>query len=310
MLTKFLNPKNDLAFKRVFGTEDNKDIAIHFLNDIFGVTTNPIEEITFLQTVQIPETIGKRMSLVDMMCKDAHGDKFIVEMQVTDEPGFEKRAQYYAAKAYVEQREKKVAYKDLKRITFLAITNFVLFPEKEDYLSHHIILDKDTCEHDLKDFSFSFMELPKFKKDKHQLVSMTEKWAYFFKYAEDTKEEDLPLLIGEDYILKRAYDELNRFSWSDAELWSYESYEMKRISEQTILEGARAKGERIGLKKGEQIGLKKGEQIGLEKGEQIGLEKGRYKERLETARKLKQKNFSKQDIKELTGLTDDEIGRL
>ena len=36
MLAKFLNPKNDLAFKRIFGSERNKDILIHFLNDIFS----------------------------------------------------------------------------------------------------------------------------------------------------------------------------------------------------------------------------------------------------------------------------------
>ena len=52
IMTKFLDPKNDLVFKRIFGTEKNKDILIHFLNDIFERHDNPIVDVTFLKTVQ------------------------------------------------------------------------------------------------------------------------------------------------------------------------------------------------------------------------------------------------------------------
>ena len=52
IMTKFLDPKNDLVFKRIFGTEKNKDILIHFLNDIFERQDNPIVDVTFLKTVQ------------------------------------------------------------------------------------------------------------------------------------------------------------------------------------------------------------------------------------------------------------------
>ena len=70
MLNTFLNPKNDSAFKRIFGSEKNKDILIHFLNDMLGRNTNPVEEITFLPTVQDPETVALRSSRVDVICKD------------------------------------------------------------------------------------------------------------------------------------------------------------------------------------------------------------------------------------------------
>ena len=132
MLNKFLDPKNDLAFKRIFGSERNKDILIHFLNDLFGNTVNPIEEVKFLKTTQDPEVAAQRASIVDVLCHDANGDYFIIEMQVDSEPGFEKWAQFYAARTYIEQRERGVEYKDLKQVTFLAITKEILFPgEKE-----------------------------------------------------------------------------------------------------------------------------------------------------------------------------------
>jgi len=243
MLSKFLNPKNDLAFKRIFGAERNKDILIHFLNDIFGRTTNPIEEVTFLKLSQDPEIAALRVSIVDVLCKDAEGNRFIVEMQINNEKGFEKRAQYYAAKAYTEQRGQGIEFADLKEITFLAITDFSLFPEKKEYLSHHVVLDKQTFERNLKDFSFSFLELPKFKKTKDQLTTMTEKWAYFFKKADTTDEKDLPLIVGMDTILQKAYDELNRFSWTVEERRAYDSVDMKQAADRAVLQAAELKGE-------------------------------------------------------------------
>ena len=101
MFTKFLNPKNDLAFKRIFGSEKNKDILIHFLNDIFGRTTNPIEDVIFLKTAQEPKVAAQRVSIVDILCRDTQHNRFIIEIQVAHESGFIKRAQYYAAKTYI-----------------------------------------------------------------------------------------------------------------------------------------------------------------------------------------------------------------
>ena len=108
MFGKFLDPKNDLAFKRVFGSERNKDILIHFVNDIFDLQKNPVEEVTFLETNQNPRIAAERSSSVDILCRDHQGNRFIVEMQVAYDSSFEKRAQYYAAKNYIEQRDRGI----------------------------------------------------------------------------------------------------------------------------------------------------------------------------------------------------------
>ncbi|MEI6791049.1 MAG: Rpn family recombination-promoting nuclease/putative transposase, partial [Myxococcaceae bacterium] len=255
-LGRFLDPKNDLAFKRIFGTEKNQDILIHFLNDIFALHKAPIQKVIFLKTVQIPEIAVQRSSLVDVLCEDQRGDRFIIEMQVDGEPGFEKRAQYYAAKAYVEQRKtqtdnsERVDYTGLKQIRFLAITSHILFKNKKTYLSHHRMLDIETQEHDLVEFGFSFLELPKFKKKKGELSSIIEKWAYFLKHAENTDEADLETIIGSDLIIKRAYDEISRFGWTTEELRYYDSLDMKRWSERSVLAGAKEEGIAIGEARG------------------------------------------------------------
>lgn len=303
VVSKFLNPKNDLAFKRIFGTEKNKDILIHFLNDIFGRTTNPIEHVTFLKTSQEPEIAAQRASTVDVMCEDAEHNKFIIEMQVKDEPGFEHRAQYYAAKTYIEQREKGIAYKDLKEVLFLAITSYNLFPDKDEYLSHHQTLDIKTHARNLKDFSFLFLELAKFKKSKKELVTITEKWAYFFKNAEQTTEKDLNAIIGDDFIIKRAYEELNRFSWTPEELRIYDSIDMREEADKAINEKAFEEG----IEKGKAEGKIEGEKIGVQKGEKIGVKKGTTETTRNIARTMKKIGIAVDKIAEATGLTAKEI---
>ncbi|MBX9890005.1 MAG: Rpn family recombination-promoting nuclease/putative transposase [Amoebophilaceae bacterium] len=165
MIERFLDPKNDFAFKKIFGTKKNKDILIHFLNDVLVLPDHAkVKNVVFLPNVQYPEIASKKESIVDIICTDHLGRKHIVEMQVAKNKGFQKRAQYYAAKAYSGQINKGEAYSTLKEVIFLAIANFVMFPDKTSYKSDHIILDKETYAQDLKDFSFTFLALPKFKK--------------------------------------------------------------------------------------------------------------------------------------------------
>ena len=222
-LTKFLDPKNDYAFRKIFGTEKNKDIRIKFLNDMVVFKEGkPIVDVTFLKTIQDPEISSKKTSVVDILCTDQDQNTYVVEMQVASHKGFEKRAQYYAAKAYVSQMDKGGKYENLKEVIFLAIANFTMFPQKTSYKSDHVILDRDNHQHDLKDFSFTFLELEKFHKTTAELSSMIEKWCYYFKHAQETTPEDLDRIIGQDLVIKRAYEELDRFYWREEELLAYE----------------------------------------------------------------------------------------
>lgn len=296
---KFLNPRNDLAFKKIFGSEKNKDILIHFLNDILGRSV-PIQDVTFLKTVQDPEIAPLRVSIIDVMCEDENKNRFIIEMQLSHEKGFDRRALYYAARAYCSQRTTKKQYKDLKDVYFLAITDFSPFPKKKTWLSKIGLKDLETNEHDIEAIQLLFMQLPLFKKTKKDLKKMTprEKWAYFFKYADETTEEDLRNLVGKDLIIKRAYEELDRFSWSEKELNNYESVEMKKAADEAIKEAAYEKGEA----KGREEGL----QEGREEGREEGLQEGRHQIALAL---LKQKLPIKQ-IAQATGLSTEEISRL
>ncbi len=255
-VAKFLDPKNDVAFRRIFGTDKNKDILIHFINDVLELKQgNKIKEVTFLPTIQVPEIAAKKQSIVDVLCKDENGVQLIIEMQASPQEGFEKRAQYYAAKAYSRQlnqgKQVGTRYIDLKAVIFIAISDVILFKDKVCYKSDHVILDKNSHSHDLQDFSFTFIELPKFKiTNINLLTNVIEKWCYFFKYAEETTEAELCKIIGLDPVIGRAYEELNQFNWTEEELFHYEQ-ETKRIidnkaSEDYMIKTAKAEGIALG----------------------------------------------------------------
>jgi predicted transposase/invertase (TIGR01784 family) len=185
-------------------------------------------------------------------------------MQVVKEKGFEKRAQYYAAKAYTAQMKVNGKYHALKEVIFLAITNFVMFENKRAYKSDHVILDKASHEHDLKDFSFTFLELPKINKTLEQSSTRVEKWAYFFKHAEETPEREVESRLKETHALHRAYEELNRFSWSEEELLAYEQAIKQEWDYAAAIEQAIDEGIAKGIEKGMQKGMQKGMSITYE----------------------------------------------
>lgn len=76
----------------------------------------------------------------------------------------------------------------MKKVVFLAITSYVMFPKKPGYKSDHVILGNKTYQNDLKDFSFTFVKLPKFKKTPSELKTIEEKWYYFLKHADESHE--------------------------------------------------------------------------------------------------------------------------
>ncbi|WP_419247533.1 Rpn family recombination-promoting nuclease/putative transposase [Wolbachia endosymbiont of Rhagoletis indifferens] len=250
-------------------------------------------------TIQDPDIAAKKQSIVDVLCRDENGVQVIVEMQVAKTKGFEKRAQYYAAKAYSRQADKGDQYHNLKEIIFIAIADCVLFPNKYEYKSKHTIRDEDTNEHDLKDFYFIFIELPKFPKNKEdQLENIVEKWVYFFRYADETSEEELEKIIGSDVIIKKAYEELNRFNWSEKEFIAYEQ-EIKRIlDEQAVLAQK--------LDDATEKGREEGILIGREK----GREEGEKQAKIAVAKNLLKAGVSINLIAESTGLPQAEIAQL
>jgi predicted transposase/invertase (TIGR01784 family) len=297
-ITRYLDPTNDEAFKRIFGREKNKDILIHFLNYILSREGEKrIKEVAFLDATLHPDIAENKLSIIDILCTDQKGTKYIVEMQVAGEIGFLKRAQYYAAQVYTHQSKKGTPYVDLNEVIFLAIVDFTLFPNKNDYKSEHRILDKKTLQHDLQDFSFVFLELKKFSKSIEELQTNEDRWCYFFKHTDEPHNMQ-KLIQTSDRMIKKAYDELCSHNWTDEELRGYEKAERARLAVTAQIDYARIKGK------------EEGKEEGIIEGRQEGIQEGILKGKREIAKALLARGQPIQDIMDLTGLSRTEIEQL
>jgi len=250
MYKKYLNPKNDLAFKKIFGEEKHKTLPISFINAVLELEgESKIIDLEFLNPKQPPEIAARKESIVDVLVKDQSGVKYIVEMQVAKVKGFEKRAQYYASKTYCAHFGQGQKYHDLKQVVFVAITDYVVFENKKNrYKSSHVILDKDSYEHDLKDFSFTFVELPKFMKELSELKTIEDRWCYFLKNSEEC--EDVEALIKDSPEIREAYDILDKHNWNEDQLQEYEKLNMNQSDMFGALEAAEDKGKAEGINEG------------------------------------------------------------
>jgi len=151
---KFADPKNDIAFKKIFGDENHKEVLISFLNavlDFQGEQT--IVEVELTNPYQVPKIEALKETILDIKVTNQKQEHFIVEMQKKDLGDFAKRSLYYTSKAYVNQLDAGKNYHKLKKVYFIGLLNFTMF-EGQSCISRHLILNQETNTQDLDDFEF------------------------------------------------------------------------------------------------------------------------------------------------------------
>jgi predicted transposase/invertase (TIGR01784 family) len=223
---KFVDVKNDVAFRKIFGNENKKVILISFLNAVLGLEDQDrVKEVTLLNPFQLPRIAGEKSSIIDVRATDEKGLTFIVEMQVAEPAGFDKRVLYYTTKDYAGQINSGEDYPLLRPVFFIGILDFNYFSGK-NYLSSHLIVDEETGECVFKDLKFRFIELKKFNKKSHELKNIIDEWTFFIKNADEL--EVMPSDV-DDEGLKEAYEEAAQHNWTRE---AYDAYIYSGIREQ------------------------------------------------------------------------------
>ena len=277
---QFVDVKTDIAFKKIFGSEQHKDILICFLNAILGLYNDRcIQSVTLKNPWQAPDIPMLKETILDIKAVDGRGITFIIEMQVRDNPYFDKRALYYSAKAYTSQIVRGDDYPKLNQVIFIGILNFNSF-DGDSYLTHHLILNRETLKCDIPDLEFNFVELRKFSKTEEQLESIIDKWIYFIKNADNLSM--IPKNAENITELNEAYKLAAMNTWSKEELEIYEYWQIRDAADKYGMEEKFAKG------------LLEGEVI----------------TKHEIIRKMKQKGISVEDMMEISGLSLKEIENL
>lgn len=250
----YINPKTDFAFKKIFGSKQSKDILLSFLNAILYQSRSIIEDLEILDPYQAPRIKGIKDSYLDVKATIVGNKTVIIEMQVLNVLGFEKRVLYNAAKAFSIQLNVGDDYTLLNPVIALTITDFEMFSESPKVISRYKLKEQDDLTDYSDDIELVFVELPKFKQSLEQLETITDKWLYFLKCANQL--EEVPSSLESIPAINHAFNVAKQSKLSRKELEMLEKREIFIHDSRNAILKARQEGREEGREEGEAIGAK------------------------------------------------------
>lgn len=271
---RYLDPKNDLTFKKVFG--EHPHLLKSFLNSVLPLD-DLIDTLEYLPAELVPEIPVFKNSIVDVRCVDVKGRQFIVEMQMLWTDSFKNRVVFNASKAFVKQIERGEEYKGLQPVYSLSIVNEIFEPQVSEYMHHYKIVHSQYSHKVIHGLEFIFIELPKFKAKKLTDKKLNVLWLRYLSEINDSQEELSPDFM-EVSELREATELLKESSFSKAQLETYDKYWDSISTEKTLMADA--------------------------------FDEGKTEGKIEMARSLKKMDIDIEAIVKASGLSRDEIEKL
>lgn len=305
-MAKYLNPKVDLTFKKIFG--EHKNLVMSLLNALLPLPEDmKIVEVEYLTLETIPDTPMKKHAAVDVRCTDNSGRGFIVEMQSYWTKTFFARSLFNAASMYTKQLKTGNSFNKLKAVYCLALINDNAFDysDEKNYIQEFYFINKNNPEDIKKDISLIFVELTKYKPLDKASKAIKELWLRFLtEINEDTTDVDSVML--ENPEINQALNIVEKSAYSDVDMYEYEDCLLDILAQQSTIE----EREKQSLKRGLEQGLKQGKEQGLKQGKEEGLKQGKEEEKIEIAKNLKKLGISISDIQKATNLPIETIEKI
>ena len=280
---RFISPKTDFAFKRIFGSNRSQKILISFLNAIVYDNQNIIQSLEIIDPYNAGYTSTIKDTYLDVRALLDNGSTVIIEMQVLNIEGFEKRVIYNLAKTYGSQLSLRTEQPRLQPFITLIITDFLLFQESGKMINKFRFKEDTELFNYRDELTLIFLELPKFNKELSALETLSDKWIYFLKSAPSL--EIIPSSLGEVSEIEAALNIANRADLNNQELEELHKQEIFIGDRQGEVILAKQEGLKEGEQKGRQEGLKEGEQKGRQEGEEQGKIQQAIKHILRLARR-------------------------
>ena len=288
-MRKYLDPKADLTFKKVFG--EHPDLVISLLNALLPFD-KPEEEITWIEYLPpelVPKNPLRKNSIVDVRCRDKRGRQFIVEMQMVWSAEFRQRVMFNASKAYVSQLGNGEDYDLLQPVYSLNLVNEIFEPEMEEYYHYYRMVHIEHSDKIIDGLHLIFVELPKFTPHSYSEKRMQVLWLRYLTEIND-KTREIPKDLLDNPEINKAVSEIEESAFTEAQLSGYDKFWDTISVEKTLYNS----------------GVRKG----LEEGREEGREEGIKETRRDIALKMKEKGFTANEIAEMTGLEEDVIATL
>ena len=286
-----VTPKNDIAFKRIFGTKGNEEILKDFLEAILNIKIASLT--TDVTTEFVPDYRNGKSSRLDVRTQLADGTNVNIEVQTNMEGFSEQRCLQYWSKIYSNNISASEKYEELPKVICIWILDGEVYEEFEDFMSKwEMTEEKHGTKGHFKEIEFHIIELKKFRNSATIKKNVINFWLSFIDY---TNKELVELACISNEKIQKAREELAKIE-ADKEL-------MERIRLEELAEF----DQKNALCHAREEGKMEGEQIGMEKGEQIGIEKGIQKGKREIIKNMLKANMTIEQISQMTGLSKDEI---
>ncbi|AOX03373.1 transposase [Moorena producens PAL-8-15-08-1] len=242
---RFISPKTDFAFKKIFGSDQSKDILISFLNAMIYYGNSVIQDLEIIDPYSAGDVVDLKDTYLDVKAVLEDGTTIIIEMQLWNVEAFEKRVVYNLCKTYGNQLKSGQGYFDLNPVIALTITDFKLFPSTEKVIScFYFQEEEDHLPYQENELKLVFVELPKFTKQLEDLESVIDKWIYFIKEAPNL--EIIPDKLREIPQLEKALTIANQAGLSVSEVEKLRKQEMALEDARGALSFAKREGREEG----------------------------------------------------------------
>lgn len=247
-----LNPRIDLAFKKIFGSEENKDLLISFINSIVSIE-DQVVDVELLNPYNSQNFAKDKLSILDIKAKDTSGNYYNIEVQICDEGDYDKRSLYYWSKLYSDQLGQGDQYEKLRKAIAIHVLNFTSIPEAPMYFNRFIIMNENTRKRHFNDLEIYTIELSKFSEKADEPLALMlpriktglDRWATFLTKASSLDRSNLPQELS-DPCIQKAVDALTRASLNQDERALYEWNLKWWRTEASALDKAEKKGREEG----------------------------------------------------------------
>jgi len=281
---KYINPFTDFGFKKLFGTEVNKDLLINFLNQVLP-EHHHVKELSYTPTEQLGATEVDRKAIFDLYCTSPSGERFIVEIQKAKQNFFKDRSVYYSSFPIQEQAKKGVWDYQLAAVYTIGILDFIFDEDKGDEeVRHEVKLKDQHCRVFYDKLTFIYLEMPKFKKTEAELQTDFDKWMYVLRHLPDLQDRPPAL---QERIFQKLFEAAEIARFDPQEKANYEESlkyyrDLKNVVDTSFEEGR-------------------------EEGRAEGIEEGRAERDKDIARQMKEEGEPMEKIMRYTGLSRTEI---
>lgn len=233
----------DFAFKKLFGTEENKDLLISFLNSLLH-NREEIQEITYISMEHTGSEVYSNRAVIDVYCKNKQNECFLVELQKGEKLLFQERSIYHSTFAIRGQAPHGIWNYHLKGIYIIGILNFC-FEEKTTSYYHEVkLVDMQTQNVFQDKLTYIYLEMPKFNKTELELETLLDKWLYAIRNLEILTER--PQVLHEE-VFQHLFEAADIAKFDRKERALYEGSLKAYRDWFSVIETAELRGKQLGL---------------------------------------------------------------